>query len=210
MNYLISLLCVTMMLAAAQGASDHFSVKFDNKTGFELGDAHFPSQFSFKTIDHDMKEYPYNTTFKIDGKNNIFSFAVDKKSFSEIGFFTYFEIFDFGTGKAWNGLSWNGECYSLGDIDHLSTDVSKYLDYIWDTYARITDDRWEGGHHYQTVNVPYTPDYNETVYFTDNVITHLYGYRFGGGLENKTLTTSIHEEDFTREDHYLYGCSGHI
>ena len=45
-------------------------------------------------------------------------------------------------------------------------------------YARIVDNRYADGHHFQSINVGYTPGYNVTLHFVDEVLKRVNGTAF--------------------------------
>ena len=203
-HFTIAILALT--LYAAYASLDHVSIKVDDKDSTGLFDTHFPPQFSFNATERVPSGVVGDVMHAVDGPNDIYRMTQSyySSAFGKNVTDTY--IKDFRRGRAYVHTTGNPTvCMDQGPIDRFDLDVSKMVDYVWDTYAKLIADKWEGGHHYQWVNIPYNQQWNETIVFVDDIISQMYGYE-AGSYNVHNLTVRVHQDEFRNETHFPAAC----
>ena len=172
----------------------------------QLGDG-FPEVFSWESHTKAPTGVPANATFRVDGKNNIFSYTVGyiNTAFGAYTNETY--TWDFQTNTSYIHTTGNGMCMKNSfESPTLNNTIDVFITKVWNKKAVVVKEEKIGDHTYTTINIKYDADNNIDLLNDNNVMVHLNGTMFGRDFQ-QNITRGITLDSFTKDDHIPASCN---
>ena len=165
----------------------------------------FPAAFYWQANTVAPTGVPANATYRLDGNNNIFSYSL---TFMNTAFgrnTTETTAYDFNRNQTYRHSTGNDMCVNQTMQYTLNANVMEFVNYVWNHYAKVVDEREEKGHHFVTIEVPYDSQDDIFMRLMDNNLNVLNG-TFGGSYFFQNATRGFTEKFFIRGDHIPRAC----
>ena len=142
--------------------------------------------------------------FRFDGYNNIFSWAVGYYNSTLQRNVTETVAYDFGTNQTYRHTTENDSfCNNQSLPIKLGKNFNDFINEAWYKHAKIVSDKWEGGHHYQTIEVAYNSYYHFFIYSDNEQMYKINGTMFE--LPSSiNVTYGITDQTFARIYHVTW------
>uniref|UniRef100_A0A7S3JE38 Uncharacterized protein n=1 Tax=Euplotes harpa TaxID=151035 RepID=A0A7S3JE38_9SPIT len=165
----------------------------------------FPKSFFFNGTTLSNTGVPGDATYRFDGYNNIYSFSLTYRNTAFPRNVTETYAYDFNRNITYMHSTGNDKCVAQRMQYTLPMNLIDFMDSVWYYSAKIVDDRYVSGHHYQTIRANYTAA--NVVYLTsDNDYLYRVNGTIAGQFSNVNVTRPFTPLTFSRDQHVPRAC----
>ena len=200
MKYVAAIVFAIFMMSATSTLVENPGFNID-----ETVNGQFPRSFFIKGNMMSNTGVPGNATFRFDGNNNAFSISHTYRNTAFPKNVTETEAYYFVNNMTYMHTTGNDYCMANRMQMTLPMNVIDFIDAVWYNYARIVYDKWIGGHHFQSINVPYHQNYNLTFHSDNDSLYKVNGTAMGYPF-SVNVTVGITPANFQIREHIPRSC----